>query len=485
VVKVWRRSAGDASRLAALLLLASFFVAAVAADAHPQGRAKPDPAGEEAPRSSGEESGKDPRRSNPKAPCLTADEHTVCFGVDLSVVSIQDESTRATMGREHQIKLSYVVMSADGKLNDRVSYRIEVNPASDSVEPRPYVPSPADRRTYFFPNQPDQPGSRGVVSDPRGLSNVDDYKHLGTDPILQQGMLRIGYVDLHAASGRFGLRLGRFYVPQGIALSDLHWFTAKDLTHIQSINAQADNGAVLYFARAPLRADIAVITGNASPYHDYGYFDFTGAAEDKNSAVGAVMTVRMKMSTHGTIGGSLRRNYLNSRIEDATTLQLSKHNDNAAVLFGEVRPVRFVRLFGEYARYTWGLAKTSADLLPGPRVQSPVIKAGYYVGVDAYAPRTRLGRWGVSITREVLSRDDSLVAWAAANDLFGVTMGKKEHSVITKVFAEAGPNVTAFFFLTRLQNPFPELSAIVPVAGPEAGAAVSNTKYGFGVRFTF
>ena len=84
-----------------------------------------------------------------------------------------------------------------------------------------------------------------------------------------------------------GATIGRTYVPQGLALDELTWFTAKDLTHIQRINAQADNGLFLYYnARRACASIVAAISGNGNPYHDYGYFDFTDPTEDKNSALG-------------------------------------------------------------------------------------------------------------------------------------------------------------------------------------------------------
>jgi len=356
-----------------------------------------------------------------------------------------------------------------------------INPANDEAVPKPYIPSADDRRTYFFPNQPQ---GRGVASNPNGIKDVDDYKYSQLDPIIQQGALRLGYLDIHTSDRKLGMVLGRSYVVQGLSLSDIVWFTAKDLTHIQRINAQADNGVTLYYNTPRFRLDVAGITGNANPYHDYGYFDFTDASEDKNSALGAVATGRFTLPNQKlTVGGTYRKNFLNSRIEDSISLQLSKHNDDAVIGFLTVQPIGNVRLFGEAVRYKWGLAKTSADLLPGPVNESPVYKAGYYVGADVYSPQTRLGKWGVTLTREELSRDDSLVAFAAANGLFGVTLGKKERSTIVKVQLQAGKELTVFGFVNLLSNPFPQLSALVPISGPGADQEVSDKKIGLGIRF--
>jgi hypothetical protein len=80
------------------------------------------------------------------------------------------------------------------------------------------------------------------------------------------------------------------------------------------------------------------------------------------------------------------------------------------------------------------------------------------------------------------SGEYSLVAWAETNDLFGVRLGHHETGTIFKgLFEEKW--LTAYGFVNFVSNPYPVLSAIVPMAGPGAGQSVSNTKAGFGIRF--
>lgn len=420
-----------------------------------------------------------PDRDAAKPP-LALGSHTFQLGVDFVFASVHDGSQQETLGRERQIKVAYVNLSFGTDVGEHLSFFMTINPVNDEAVPKPYIQSARDRRTFFFPNQPE---GRGVSSNPNGIKDVDDYKYSQFDPIIQQGALRIGYLDIHTTGRTMGMVVGRNYVPQGLSLGDIVWFTAKDLTHIQRINAQADSGITLYYSTPKFRVDLAGITGNGNPYHDYGYFDFTDAAEDKNSALAAVATGRFTLPDQKfTVGGTYRKNFLNSRIEDSISLQLSKHNDDAAIGFLAVQPIRYLRLFGEAARYKWGLAQTSVGLLPGPANESPVYKAGYYIGADAYSPQTRWGKWGVTFTREELSRNDSLVAFAAANHLFGVTLGKKERGTIVKVLFQAG-ELTAFGFVNLVSNPFQRLSAIVPISGPGADEEVSDKKVGFGIHF--
>lgn len=415
-----------------------------------------------------------------EVPFITLGNRKIRFGVDILFAGVLNQSLRAGMGRERQIKIGYAIVAAYGDLTDRISYRIEMNPADDSVRPKPYIPAEGDRRTYFFPNQPE---GRGVVSDPDGLIEVDAYKHPGFDPILQRGALRTATIDIHTSGRRYGLIAGRMYVPQGFGLHEAPWYTDKDLTHIQRINAQADHGLGLYYDTPRFRIDLVAVSGNGNPYHDYGYYDFTNPAEDKNSLLGGVLTGRLRFS-HLEAGGSFRKNYVNSRIEDAITIQLSKHNDDALVGFARYRFSPGATLFGEYARYTWGLAESSAVLLKGPPNKTPIIKDGFYIGLDLRSAETKWGRFGLTVTHERLSRDDALVAWAAANGLFGVCLGETERSSIVKLRAEFGRYLDGFFFFHRLDNPFPELSAIREISGPGSDRPNNSNKYGLGLRLT-
>ncbi|MFN8641898.1 MAG: hypothetical protein U0802_09670 [Candidatus Binatia bacterium] len=407
------------------------------------------------------------------------------WSADFSVAGILDESLRGSLGRERQIKPVIAVLSLDVRVSPNASLHLETNPVRDDRAPRPYVPDTSDRRTYFFPNQPDVVGGRGVASQPEGLYKVDQYKHTGLDPILQTYLLRTGYADLHTASGRMGVRVGRVYVRQGLGLDELTWFTAKDLTTIQLLNAQADNGLALYGTAARIALTAQVVSGNGSPYHDYGYFDFTDPAEDKNSSFGVVLDARRTLwRGRLLVGGSVRRNRVNSRIEDSITLQLSKHVDDARLVYARATWPR-VQVYGEWAQYTVGLAPTSAALLKGPAVTSPVPRPGGYVGVQAGPLTFGHVRASAIVEQEAMSRNDALVAYAAANDMFGVRLGAHITGTNAKLLVDWGAHVSSYAFVRAMTNPFPELSAIVPVSGPDAGRSVSHTKIGVGLRMRF
>lgn len=409
------------------------------------------------------------------------------FDVDFAVGNVNDKSLRRSLGRERQIKVPYAILGVSGTLSPHVSYRLELNGVNDSVKPEPFTPS--DRTPFFFPNQADP--DYGVSSKPEGQFKVDDYKNTGWDPYIQEQHLRRAFVDVHTAGGRAGVVAGRFFVPIGFLLEEGRWFTAKDITHIQAIDNQTDVGAELYYRFGGEgswngRLSAAVVTGNGNPYHDYVYFDFTrSAAEDTNSAVGGIGCLRLSPLPGLDLRASGEYNFTGSRVEFDTSVQRSKHYDHKLVFGARYRPARFrhLEVFGEYAHYQWGLRDTSADQLPGPPTKSPVYKDGYYVGADLSVPLPRSrGTVGVVFTREELDRDDSLIAYLAARDLLEVSLGKKERRSIVKVYAELG-SVTAFFFYNDVQNPFPQVSAIVPISGASAFAPSRNSKLGFGLRF--
>jgi hypothetical protein len=425
-----------------------------------------------------------PGREGEETPYFTWGNRKVFVGLDFAFISYKDWAMDGSLGRERQMVPSRLVISIYGDLSERISYRAELNPVARSIVPRPYVPSPDDRRTYFFPNQPDMPGSRGVVSTPEGLYNVDTYKTMGVDPIHHLAGLRVGYVDMHTRSRRYGVQVGRVYVPQGLGLDNVTWYSAKDLAHMQLIDAAADNGAMGYVETGTLRVELALVTGNGAPFHDYGYFDFT-AGEDKNSAVATMSRATFRPFEGFMVGGSIKHNYVNSRIEDSITMSLSKRYDNALTGFVRWRQSSHLTVFGEVARYKWGLRDSSAELLAGPSITTPILKDGYFVGADLTSPRMGMARVSATLVRSELGRDDSLVAWAAANELFGVTLGKKERSNIVKLQGHVGGNLTLFYFWHDLSNPFPELSAIRPISGPGSDRAASGNKSGMGVQLRF
>jgi hypothetical protein len=140
-------------------------------------------------------------------------------------------------------------------------------------------------------------------------------------------------------------------------------------------------------------------------------------------------------------------------------------------------------VFGEYARYKWGMTESSAELMNLPAMLTPVIKQGFYLGADVGTP-VRPGRLrvGAVVTYERLDRDDSLIALLAAKGQLGGQLGEIERGTIMKVYVEKDA-LSAYFFFNDEQNPFPQVSAIVAISGPSAYQGYGDRKIGGGIRF--
>ena len=133
----------------------------------------------------------------------------------------------------------------------------------------------------------------------------------------------------------------------------------------------------------------------------------------------------------------------------------------------KVKPVTWFSIFSEYAKYKWGPTLTSGELVGIPAID-PIDKPGYYMGAELDVPVASRFRVGGSITREELMRDDSLIQYLELNNLYGVTMGKKDRVLIARGFVDINRLVNVNFFWVDVSNPFPWASGSWPVTGPTA-----------------
>ncbi len=90
------------------------------------------------------------------------------------------------------------------------------------------------------------------------------------------------------------------------------------------------------------------------------------------------------------------------------------------------------------------------------------------MGAQLDVPVSGKVRVGGSITREELTRDDSLIQYLALNNLYGVSMGKKDRNLIARGFIDVNRLVNVSFFWMDVSNPFPWASGSWPVSGPTA-----------------
>jgi hypothetical protein len=121
-------------------------------------------------------------------------------------------------------------------------------------------------------------------------------------------------------------------------------------------------------------------------------------------------------------------------VERLPSYWASKRNDDAFIVSGKVQAHRLESVFGEYARYIWGPAASSAEMLGID--PAPVDKTGYYGGAEVGYPVTPNVVVGAALTREKISRDDSLIKFLAANGLYGAEMGKQARSTTMRLFVK-------------------------------------------------
>lgn len=399
----------------------------------------------------------------------------------LVVAAWSHDGAQAQLGFEKQGRVAQATVTFSGRVTDRVRYLVSFNPVNE-VAAKPAC-GEAD---FFFPNDARLYAAGPLVPcDPeQGHKRVDTYNTLALDYVNQQGPLREGYIDWRA-TGAVSFRFGRFILPVGFAPREVGSWTAKDLTRIQRLNAEANFGLMMAYThraadgRALVDAAAMGVLGDGNRQHDYDWFYFADPTLDTNSALTVVGTVRARPHPMVEVGASFKRGFTGSKVERLPSYWASKRIDDAVVASVRVSPRSWVALFGEYARYVWGPTVTSAELLG---VDTAAIeKPGYYFGATFEAPVTPRARVGVTLTREELSRDDSLVKYLASQGLYGVEMGKKDRGTIARVYLDVARLVTVGLFWADISNPFPWVSGSWPVSGPRAFTGRAPDRYGIAV----
>ncbi len=390
------------------------------------------------------------------------------YGVDRSHYDI---------GNEAQGRVGYAIIELSGKINDRFGYFFELNPVHETQP----LPACGDRN-YFYPNEPQTFGPN-VACDNDGRLRVDDYKFVALDVLEQQGPIRQAYLSYQTASGFVGGKFGRFQLPIGFDWEDAGSLTAKDSTHIQRINAEANFGILLSLNWRIATVNAAAFIGDGNRFHDYDYFYSIDSSFDTNSAMTAMVSGDLRLTPSLDLRIAQKAGYTGSKVEPLPNFYASKHRDHSTVVSARYRLLPHASVFGEYAWYNWGLMRTSAELIDLPELAA-VDKNGFYVGGDVSVPLGKELRIGTTITREVLDRDDSLIKYLWLQNLYGVRLGEQERSTVYRFYLDIARQVRVGVYATKLDNPFPQASGITPVAGPRANVSFGNNKWGVVGKFS-
>lgn len=390
------------------------------------------------------------------------------FGGEL-VMGWSHDGAQAALGFEKQGRVGMAILSVAGKVSDHVRYFVSVNPVSETnVRPS------CGEKDFFFPNDPNLYAGIGPIVKcdvEDGLKRVDTYNTSSLDYITQQGILREGYIDWGIAGG-VSLRGGRFILPIGFAPRDVGAATAKDMTRITRLNAEANFGAMLAFSarrgdRSVFDAGVMAVLGDGNREKDYDWFYHVNTSFDTNSAITVVASARLAPIKALDVRAAYKKGYTGSKVERLPNYWASKRNDDALVVSVKVSPTSWASVFGEYAKYKWGPTVTSGELVGIPDLPA-IDKPGYFMGALFDVPVAGKVRAGASVVREELSRDDSLVQYLELNNLYGVSMGKKDRALAVRAFVDVNRLVNVSFFWMDVSNPFPWASASWPVTGPVA-----------------
>jgi hypothetical protein len=125
------------------------------------------------------------------------------------------------LGNESQGRVGYAIVELSGKISDRLSYRLDINPVYE-LQPLPAC----GEEHYFYPNTPQAFGP-AVTCDPDGRVRVDDYKFIALDVMNQQGAIRQAYAEYQSGSGFVGGKFGRFVLPIGFDWEESGSFTGQ------------------------------------------------------------------------------------------------------------------------------------------------------------------------------------------------------------------------------------------------------------------
>lgn len=428
----------------------------------------------------GERAGDDPgRQDRPPEGFALPNDRRLRVSLDFMVAFSHDEA-QSELGLANQGRIGYAKMTFAGDLNDRLSYRLVLNPV---LENQPEAACGEPR--FYYPNQANA-GSAGptVACEEDGNQNVDMYKYAALDPVVQQGPMREAFVSF-ALTDSAHLTFGRFLLPIGFDWEAMGSFTSKDSTRIQRIDAESDFGMLLKWTRRShdrqvLRTDGGVVLGDDHRNVDYNYYYFVDPSANSKTTLTALASAVYSPVASVELRGAFKYGYTGSKVERLPNFWAAKRNDDAIVASGRYAPIRHASVFGEWARYTWGLTQSAAGLLHLD--PAPVAKSGYYLGVNASAPEWRGMRLSTVITREELSRDDSLVKYLASQNLYDVAMGKKDRATILRVHLDMTRQLTVGFYRSLESTPFPWISGIEPVTGEGALASHSTDKWGIVAR---
>ncbi len=400
-----------------------------------------------------------------------------------------NDAGNADKGFEKQGRIGSAIITIAGRLTPKVSYLLSMNPVNE-ISPLPACREPE----YFRPNDPQtlyadlyaQGRGPQIDCDPQGSRRVDLYRFIALDMLPQQGALREAWVRFDLSETAF-MQVGRMAQSLGFTPEEAGSWTAKDAPLIQRLNRDAfftlRVGGEVQAGGVRVGGSASAIAGDSDASKDYGYNRlFADGSLDGNSGLGAVGEAYVR-SNRFDVRVGYRLNQMGSKIESLAPSYWAagKHDDSAFVLSGQVRISEHSRVLAECAAYTVGLKESSA-LMVGSNPE-PVRKKGCYVTLEGGVPIRGDVVVGGSFTREEIDRADSMIRYLAERGLYGVVEGRSDRMSVIRFFIDLNEQVRLGAYLNDVSNPFPWVSGIWPVEGPNAFAGRSLDRWGLVMRF--
>ena len=350
------------------------------------------------------------------------------FGGEL-MAGWSHDGAQAALGFEKQGRVGRAILSLSGRVSDHVRYYVSVNPVSETTS-RPAC----GEKDYFFPNDPNLFAAQGPIvkcDEEDGLKRVDTYNTFSLDYITQQGILREGYVDW-GMSDNVSLRGGRFILPIGFAPRDVGATSAKDMTRITRLNAEANFGVM--FAASARSATRSI-------------FDAGVMVDPRRRQSRKGLRLVLFRQPHARHQQRRDRRRLGARAADRAARSSRRLQARLHRLEGRA-PAKLLGLEAQRRCARGEPEGVAGDVGVGVRgVREIQVGTDDHVGRAGRHPDPRSDREagllhgravrragrreihvGGSITREELTRDDSLIQYLSLNNLYGVSMGKKDRN---------------------------------------------------------
>lgn len=367
------------------------------------------------------------------------------FVGDFIFSAIHDDALYRTAGRERQFKVSRAIIGADLSHPSGVGGLFEYNMMVD--EPK---------------------------RDDSNEGYRDYYKNLGTDLYYYgDSGLRNAYFRYRRDSGHVTheFRVGRMENVHGFDVDETPFWGRIDSPHLLFLDKGLLTGLSYSGFWKRLRFDTFWFMGQDRPDRGYNYY-LRGQTDPQvkgNSWPG----IEARLSYDTTPAAGLDVNAFISGHRDKTgsapgALYSGKHNDNRAAIglkatWNRAPLVDRLHFLGEYAWHEMGLTEEGVQGNASPGQSFDIERYGYFVTLGF-----GVGRYDLYYTFEELDRADAQVWDLIANfDENHPAMDEKERSHIVQLIVAFNEIFGMGIAYRKVENPFPELSAIDPDMGDD------------------